>query len=61
MVVASSDFVHTSKSFFWLDVFMLAGNDLDSMQSTSMAIGIQRKTELNPVTMNPITGIVMVS
>ena len=48
--VASSDFLHTSKFFFWPDVIMLAGTDLDWMQSTSMAIGVQRQTELNPTT-----------
>ena len=50
MIVASSDFVHTSKSLFWPDVIMLAAVDLDLMQSVSMAIGVQRQTEMNPVT-----------
>ena len=50
LVVASSDFVHTSKSLFWPDVIMLAANDLDLMQSVSMAIGVQRQTEINPIT-----------
>ena len=50
LVVASSDFVHTSKSLFWLDVIMLAATDLDSMQFVSMAIGFQRKTQMNPRT-----------
>ena len=39
MIVANSDFVHTSKSPFWPDVIMLAAVDLDLMQSVSMAIG----------------------
>ena len=30
LVVASSDFVHTSKSLFWPDVIMIARTDLDS-------------------------------
>ena len=32
MVVANSEFVHTSKSLFWLDVIMLAAVDLDLLQ-----------------------------
>ena len=50
MVVASSDFVYTSKSLFWPDVIMLAAVDLDLMQSVSMAIGVQRQTDMNPIT-----------
>ena len=50
MIVASSDFVYTSRSLFWPDVIMLAAVDLDLMQSVSMAIGVQRQTEMNPVT-----------
>ena len=47
MVVASSDFVYTSKSPFWPDVIMLAAVDIDLMQSASMAMKIQRQTEMN--------------
>ena len=50
MIVSSSDFVYTSKSLFWPDVIMLAAVDLDLKQSVSMAIGVQRHTELNPIT-----------
>ena len=50
MIVANSDFVHTSKSLFWPDVIMLAAVDLDLMQSVSMAIRVQRQTEMNPIT-----------
>ena len=50
MIVANSDFVHTSKSLFWPDVIMLAAVDLDLMQSVSMAIGAQRQAEMNPIT-----------
>ena len=50
MIVANSDFVHTSKSLFWPDVIMLAAVDLDLMQSVSMAIGVQRQTEMNQIT-----------
>ena len=50
MIVASSDFVYNSKSLFWPDVIMLAAVDLDLMQSVSMAIGVQRQTEMNPIT-----------
>ena len=50
MEVASSHFVYTSKSLFWPDVIMLAAIDLDLMQSVSMAIGVQRLTEMNPIT-----------
>ena len=50
MIVASSDFVHTSKSLFWSDVIMLAAVDLDLMQSVSMAIRVQRQIEMHPIT-----------
>ena len=50
MIVANSDVVHTSKSLFWPDIIMLAAVDLDLMQSVSMAIGVQRQTEMNPIT-----------
>ena len=50
MKVANSDFVHTSKSLFWPDIIMLAAVDLDLMQSVSVAIGVQRQTEMNPIT-----------
>ena len=50
MIVANSDFVHTSKSLFWRDVKMLAVVDLVLMQPVSMAIGVQRQTEMNPIT-----------
>ena len=43
LIVASSDFVYTSKSLFWPDVITLAAVDLDLMQSVSMAIGVQRR------------------
>ena len=41
MIVANSDFVHTSKSSFWLDVIMSSAVNLDLMQPVSMAIGVQ--------------------
>ena len=50
MVVANSEFVYTSKSLFWPDVIMLAAVDLDLLQSISLAIGVQRQTEMNPIT-----------
>ena len=50
MIVANSEFVHTSKSPFWPDIIMLAVVDLDLLQSVSMAIGVQRQTEMNPIT-----------
>ena len=49
MVVANSEFVYTSKSLFWPDVIMLAAVDLDLLQSVSLAIGVQRQTEMNPI------------
>ena len=49
LIVANSEFAHTSKSLFWPDVIMLAEIDLDLMQSVSMAIGVQRQTEMNPI------------
>ena len=50
MIDANSDFVYTSKSLFWPDVIMLAAVDLDLTQSVSMAIGVQRQTDMNPIT-----------
>ena len=50
MIVANSEFVHTSKSLFWPDVIMLAAVDLDLLQSVSMAIGVRRQTDMNPTT-----------
>ena len=50
MVVANSEFVHTSKSLFWPDVIMLAAVYLDLLQSISLAIGVQRQTDMNPIT-----------
>ena len=50
MIVTNSDFAYTSKSLFWPDVIMLAAVDLDLMQSVSMAIGVQRRTEMNAIT-----------
>ena len=35
---------------FWLDVIILAAVDLDLMQSVLMAIGVQRQTDMNPIT-----------
>ena len=50
MIVANSEFVYTSKSLFWPDVIMLAAVDLDLLQSISLAIGVQRQTVMNPIT-----------
>ena len=50
MIVAKSESVYTSKSLFWPDVIMLAGKDLDLLQSVSLAIGVQRSTDINPIT-----------
>ena len=50
MIVANSEFVHTSKFLFWPDVLMLAAVDLDLMQLVSMAIGVQQQAEMNPIT-----------
>ena len=50
MIVAKSGFVYTSKSLFWPDVIMLVAVDLDLTQSVSMAIGVQRQTDMNPIT-----------
>ena len=49
MIVASSDFVNTCKSLFWPDVIMLAAVDLDLTQSVSMAIGVQRQTDMHSI------------
>ena len=48
-VVANSDFLHISNSLIWPDVIILAASDLDLMQTLSMAIGVQRQTEMNSV------------
>ena len=50
MIVANSEFVCTSKSLFWPDVIMLAAVDLDLLQSVSLAIGVKRQTDMNPIT-----------
>ena len=50
MIVANSEFVYTSKSMFWPNVIMLAAVDLDLLQSISLAIGVQRQTDMNPIT-----------
>ena len=50
MIVASACFEYTSKSLFWPDVIILAAVDLNLMQSVSMAIGVQRQTEMNKIT-----------
>ena len=50
LIVVNSDVAHSSKSLFWPDVLLLAAIDLDLMQSVSMAIGEQRQTEMNPIT-----------
>ena len=50
MIVANSEFVYTSKSLFWPDVIMLAAVDLDLLQSVYLAIGVQRQTGMNPIT-----------
>ena len=50
MIIAISDNINRSKSLFWPDVIMLAGADLDLMQSLFMAIGVQRQVEKNPIT-----------
>ena len=49
MVVANSELVYTSKSLFWPDVIMLAAVVLDLLQSISLAIGLQRQTDMNPI------------
>ena len=49
-IVANSDFVYDSKSLFWPDVIMLAAVDLDLTQSVSMAIRVQRQTDITPIT-----------
>ena len=49
MIVANSEFVYTSKSLFWPDVIMLAAVDLDLLQSVSIAIGVQRQTDMTPI------------
>ena len=49
MIVANSDLAHTSKFLFWPDVIILAAIDLDLMQFVSMAIGVQRQTEMNQI------------
>ena len=50
VVVANSEFVYTSISLFWPDVIMLAAVDMDLLQSISLAIGVQKQTDMNPIT-----------
>ena len=47
MIVANSE---NSKSLFWPVVIMLAAVDLDLLQAVSLAIGVQRQTDMNPIT-----------
>ena len=49
MIVASSEFAYTSKSLFLPDVIILEAVDLDLIQSVSMPIGVQRQTEIQPI------------
>ena len=49
-IIAIPDYINPSKSLLSPDVIMLAGADLDLMYSLSMAIGVQRQTEMNPIT-----------
>ena len=49
MIVANSEFVYTSKSLFWPDAIMLAAVDLDLLQAVSLAIGVQRQTDMTIV------------
>ena len=51
MIVANSEFVYTSKSLFWPDFIVMAAVDLDLLQSVYLAIGVQRQTDMNPITM----------
>ena len=50
MIVANSEFVYTSKSLFRPDVITLAAVDLNLLQAVSLAIGVQRQTDMNPIT-----------
>ena len=50
MIKANSDYINRSKSLLWPDVIMLAGADLDLIQSLFKAIGVQRQVEKNPIT-----------
>ena len=50
MIVANSDFVYTSQSLFCSDVIIMAAVDLDLLQAVSLAIGVQRQMDMNPVT-----------
>ena len=50
LAVTNSDFAHTSKPLFWPDVIRLSATELDLMQSVSMALGVQRQTEMNSIT-----------
>ena len=50
MIVANSEFVHTSKSMFWPDVIMLGAVDLDLLQPVSMTIVVQTQTDMSLIT-----------
>ena len=45
-----SGYINPSKSLIWPGMITLTGIDLDWMQSTSMAIEIQQKRGVNPIT-----------
>ena len=50
MIVANSEFVYTSKSLFWPDVIMSAAVELDLLHAVSLALGVQKKTDMKPIT-----------
>ena len=50
IMIVANEFVYTSKSLFWRDVIIVAAVDLDLLQSVSLAIGVQRQTDMNPIT-----------
>ena len=55
-VILRSVYLNTSKSLFWPNLIIMARADVEWMQSTSRAIGVQRQRELLPITIN-FTGI----
>ena len=49
LVIASSYLMNTSKSLLGPDVIMLTRTNLDWMQPTSVAMGVQLQTKMNPI------------
>ena len=48
LIVASSDYLYTSRSLFWPDVIFLKAPKLDWGQSAGMAMSVRRTISMEP-------------